>query len=982
MDKTTRKESSGMARFLISLFFSLVLFVALAPLGAQETRYPMQKRELPDFMYFYWEANLNVGYQFKCTTAGMQVTELGCVTYDGNPRIVTLFDCGTREIVAQATTGTCPRWSWRWVTLDQPVMLKKDRLYCVTQYTGNDEYYVEINLFDTPEWRPTADVEFIRSVTTSLPGDPNTYPSGTLGSSYIDGVADFGYRIVPDLEVTADIGQKQVVYPAEQGPGGNGFVAGAFSIASVGAPQNGTLESISVRASGTGHDALDFSQVSIYRDVNADARLDAGDEFACPGFQNFGADNGTAQLALVEGQRVFAANERRYYLIVVRLSGSAEKGDTFQFEVAALLTTPDTGCSGAPSETMEGLETTDQPFEVIDYTPASQAEAPADESEFLMQDFSLRLAFGPQRKVQDLTFYAYGSGQDAADYVSVQLYRDADRSGRYDPLTDLLIGSAPGFSSDNGFIRFTFPETEPMFGPGDSWRFFLVVRLSFSAPDGATYQTRLVDGMELTADIGFMGIPAPAAGPAAGVLCINHNLVTRLNGPLTPETIANNSMGVDRRGHMLCDVTLSSYGAQWILTALKFRASGSGNDATAFSSLMLIEDDNANGVYDGIPQDMFATLTSPLAFPEDNGVYSAELKQPVFLPGQSRRFFLVAMFIGTAETGDTFNVALEDVAGAFPEDSLFRPGQTSAGPVIDLPTITVGLGSGSPGDSSRETGADFSYVLAKFRFTVAGAPATLSGLHFTSRGSADMATDLRGGNGIEAWLDNGNGVFEGGDTQLCSANGGTPMSHLPFDAPVEIPGGTTRDIWIVLNVVAWAGGSVPDTFQLALEYPADVDAGGGYVFFPMEQAVVSNTLSVVMFAVEQLTPQLGSGNGGEAIVVRGSGFSLPAKLSIGGKACPGHAVVTADGRQITGLFVPPGQGRNLEVTLKTGGLEEKKLPMAFSYNEGDIITAFDHTSTCSVGAGALPVVAVVMLALLAAVRLLRVRRAARVWIDA
>ncbi|MCC6575100.1 MAG: IPT/TIG domain-containing protein [Planctomycetes bacterium] len=937
-----------MARLLLTL---VVWALFGAQLGAQVIR-PLNQTTAPVGNIF-GIPNTNAGWEFKVNSLGVRVKQLGCCTYDGNPRVITLFDSVERKVVAQATTPAVGAFQWRWATLTKPVMLKKDRKYVVVQFTGTYNYFLNNDINSYSYMKPTGNIEHVRTLRGA--GDANTFPMQDMGGYVIEGITDIGYELVPALEVSAEAGTQQVVYPTEQGPGDNGIVAGKFTIRSIGLPQPAKIASVTIEASGSGDDSVNYNYLAVVRDVNSNGVYEPGaDTLIGTAATAFPDDDGELVFAFQEAEQTFPALAVRKYLLLAKLSGSAPLDAELKLKVSAMDTDPGTGSDGAPTIEMEGLKVTHQPFDVTDYS-VLVPEAAARQVEYVVQEFTVYLRQGPSRQVMDMTFEAYGSVDDVNDVVSFKLYRDGDHDGVYNPALDVLLGS-DAFLQDNGFIRFDFPRSEPYFVNGDTWRYFVVVSLDYDVPHGATFKTRLIGAMERTVGIDFKGAPSPQGGPTPGLICRNHNLIASLNGPLSAESIPNNSLGPNRKGHVIADVTVTAFGSDWNVGQLEFRAGGSGDDSDAFSYLFLMEDINLTGAYEGLPQDVVATTGTPVsAFPADDGLYVAPLANTLFIAGSSRRFFLVAQFFGTAASGDSFNAALEGVNGVPPADGEFRPSETSAGPVVDLATITVAIASGSPGDTSVETGVEFSHVVAKFRFTAGDAPASVNGIQLTHRGKGDPTTDLRGIDGVQVWLDDGSGSFDATlDTQLFVGGGANPVTPCPFLTPVDLENGQTRDLWVRIVVLASAGGSIADTFQFAIEQVADVNAGNAVIVLAGSIAAVSSTLRVVQFSVTGLTPQLASVDGGASITVTGTGFALPVKLYIDGVECPGHAVVTVDGREITGLYVPPGIGAKLEVKLRTGGLAEKTLPMEFSYNAGSEIKDFDHTATCAAASGSAP----------------------------
>jgi hypothetical protein len=147
-----------------------------------------------------------------------------------------------------------------------------------------------------------------------------------------------------------------------------------------------------------------------------------------------------------------------------------------------------------------------------------------------------------------------------------------------------------------------------------------------------------------------------------------------------------------------------------------------------------------------------------------------------------------------------------------------------------------------------------------------------------------------------------------------------------------VPNSGSRDLWVVLDVLASAGGgaATPQSYQVVVNGPGSVTAPGGVSVLMGTPAPQSNVMRLVDFFVTNFDPVADLPAGGKDITITGSGFISPIIVSIDGVVCPGTAVILG-GTQVTGLQVPPGSGLDVSITIKSGGLDLETLTQTFDY---------------------------------------------------
>ncbi len=535
--------------------------------------------------------------------------------------------------------------------------------------------------------------------------------------------------------------------------------------------------------------------------------------------------------------------------------------------------------------------------------------------------------------VTSITFTESGSMDASTDVNFIGLYEDTSggTAGVFDgPTVDLLATGTSGtvFSGANGDYVATLSNSA--IPASTTRRFFLVVRLAGTASAGETLKVEISAAAATTGGVGNMnGVPTSAANNA---LTINPaTLTATFNGPGAYTTVNNDAQGTG--GLLVLDVTLAARNDSWTVTSLSLSETGT-MDATADLNLLALYVDNGNGVWDGPGTDTLATAATATGFTANS--YTATLAggAGTFAMNESKRFFLVAGLAGTASPGETLRASLASIVQTSPTagTTVGIPSVASSALVIDVATLTVLAGPANPAlVTVEQSAANFTSMIGQFRFSASNADFTVSGLTLTVGGNGDWVNELSATNGVEIWQDDGNGSFDAGDTLRFAGAGSAGSVTCGFTANVTVAGGNSVDFWVVLNVLAAAGGSPSDTFSASINATTDiatVTTGNVLLGTPLPN---TGTLHVVTYSFTNITPVASLPAGGNPITITGSGFALPVTLTINGVTCPGTAVVNAGGTQITGLTVPPGSGSGLAIVLTTNNLPPKTLPQTFNY---------------------------------------------------
>lgn len=730
--------------------------------------------------------------------------------------------------------------------------------------------------------------------------------------------------------------------PATQGtayPSSGDYLLQKFTVNYAAGPNN-SLTGLTVAASGSGNDSTGYASVRLYRDANANGNYDAGVDTQVATQAAFSADNGTLNYTLTEN---FTAGATNTYFIIGEYNGTVAAGNTFQTRITAATY----GYSGTTSTTLPapasgftaGVIIAAPTLVFADNSSATQANAYLSGSNFVIQQFTVNYPAGPNNTLTSITVTASGTGDDLNDYASVALYRDVNSNATYDVGVDAQVNSVAAFSADNGTLNFTLAGAESQFTAGQTKQYFIVVAFNNNGTNNTTFSSQVTAASGQLTGTTITGMPQPSSGPTAGLLLLANNLSVTFNGPGAASTVNNNDQGTNNEGLLLFDCTLSTVAGSWTVTSLTFTGKGTANHQTAYSYLALFEDTNGNGTFDGATGgDNLAVTAAGVAFNASNE-YTAALSNTAFPPSTTRRFFLVGKLAGTATTGQTLNAQLTGHASTPPSGGLLMgiPTSDSTALIIDTPVLTTLNSPSAPATALVEGGSALSHTLGLFNMVATNNNITVNGVTLTTMGTGDWVNDLTA-SGVELYLDNGNGVYDGAptDTLLFSGAGANGTMTCTFSTPVNVANNSTASIWIRLNVAATAGASVPETFIASIANAGDVNLTGGTSILGTP-APMTNQLRVVLFAVTSFSPTFDLQTGGAAITITGSGFLAPLTLTIGGVLCTGTPVIGAGNTQITGFIVPPGTGNGKAIVLTNGPLGAKTLTQTFNYAGGATI---------------------------------------------
>ncbi|HEX2882462.1 MAG TPA: IPT/TIG domain-containing protein, partial [Polyangiaceae bacterium] len=601
---------------------------------------------------------------------------------------------------------------------------------------------------------------------------------------------------------------------------------------------------------------------------------------------------------------------------------------------------------------------------VVDASAASPITAFLDSENNIAQSFTIGYPGGPDNKPTSLTITGLGTGHEVSHVTNVTLWWDSNANDVLEPLTDTSIDTG-NYAADNGTIVFDL-SLLPDFTQGTTRRFFVTYDFNLAATHLNTFKCYVsaVAGAQLGAT--YTGLPAPSNLGAPGITMSAIMLMATLNGPGAANTVQNNSVGVTGDGELLADVTLTATnGLAWNMGGLTFASAGTADAATAYQSLGIYED-TGNGIWDGSSTDGAAAGTHNGGFTA--GLVTFQLSNDLLSPGQSRRFFLVGKLAGTATTAQTLNARLEAITGTPPVGGvqLGFPTSESTALIINVAVLTVGNAPGAPAGQLHQAGSALAFLMAKFRLSASNDAVSVSGMTLTATGSGNWPNSMAGSNGVQVYLDNGDGAFNPPTDALLYEGAGNASIPATFSSNVNVPVRGHQDIWVRVNLLANAGVGLTSqqSYTLTVLNPSDVNTATQVLLgSPLPQGA---TLNVVDFFVTSIDPLSDLPAGGKTITLTGSGFLSPFQVTIGGVICPGTPTVTPT--HVTGIQVPQhtGNATGLAIVVTSGGLPPLTLTDTFDYTTPSTGGASsDGGGGCTAGTGATLTLMPAMLALAA-----------------
>ncbi|MHC5036637.1 MAG: phage tail protein [Planctomycetota bacterium] len=319
-------------------------------------------------------------------------------------------------------------------------------------------------------------------------------------------------------------------------PGDTGQLVLAFTVSADTAADT-RIETVAVTSTGTGDEVSDITQITLYRDADANGVWTQGTDTVLSGPAGFPTDDGTVSFNALS--RTLTAGVSETWFVVADFSGSASGGDDFLFSLAGYSGSL-TAVHDATGNAMNvvGLPVTGTRVTVYAATIpgilfiAKAANSPADTvgtaGDFGVVMGAATVTAGNVEAVDLLTISvrASGTGDDASEVAGVFLAEDVDADGLYTMGTDRLIGTAGTFSSDDGTVVFSLAgESLPSL---TSMTLLAVYDISSQAVGGSTFSVTFEAG-----SLAGLGVTSGQSVPVVG-LPIDGRTVTIAVAPAPP----------------------------------------------------------------------------------------------------------------------------------------------------------------------------------------------------------------------------------------------------------------------------------------------------------------------------------------------------------------------------------------------------------------------------------------------------------------
>lgn len=621
--------------------------------------------------------------------------------------------------------------------------------------------------------------------------------SSPVGVSGLPSTVMNGLVVTNPFSVSATVGTAQQVYANATGTGGNGLQAGVFTV-SCASGGSADLLSITVTAGGSGDDANDYSEVAVYRDAAAGSvgSFDfANDILIGSAAGAFPANNGSLVFNVQGAQQTFASSESRTYFVVVKLAGSASPGNTFQFQITAITSTP-TGASGIPTSAMAGL-TIVAPFAVSATAGSAQqvySDAQGTGGNGVQAGvFTVSNGAG-SADLTSITITASGSGDDSAAYSEVAVYRDAATGsvGSFDFANDTLVASAGTFPANNGSLVFNVPAAQQAFSAGESRTYFVVVKLNGTAANAQTFEYTVT---AVTASpSGASGIPSSTM---LGLVIVPQFDVNATTG--TQTGVYANATGSGGNGIEAGVFTLQAGPDAADLASITITASGTGNDSTAYSEVAVYRDGTSGSVgsFDFANDVLIGSAAA--AFPANDGslVFTVQGAEQSFAGNESRTYFVVVKLNASAATAETFEFTVTALSPA----ASGLPSSTMAGLVILAPDFSIA--DTSPATQGTGYAGTSGNVVQQFTIDYPnGQNNTLTSITFTGTTvGGNLQNDVTQ---VDLFRDdNSNGTYDAGVDVLVNSQaafGGTNQVTFTLSGTEsQFAAGDSRQYFVVLS---------------------------------------------------------------------------------------------------------------------------------------------------------------------------------------
>ncbi len=359
------------------------------------------------------------------------------------------------------------------------------------------------------------------------------------------------------------------------------------------------------KASGSGDDVNDISNIYLYHDLNDNGDLNIGVDTLITSSGPYATDNGIVTFTFTDSL-IFPAGTTQNWLLVYDMSGSAGNGDAFQANVELATYLTGKGAISGDNITVNGIFPVSGAVKTVSSVgtmtitagvnnPGATVEAKnAVNIEMLQVNFAASAA--ESLLVDTLTFTALGSIDDLTDISVAAIYKDINSNGILDLTIDEQVDSSRAFNANDGTVTF-FPSDT--LTPSTNMDYLVIYNLSGTASGGETFRVRLgagdaiITGLESGSPAGLQGLPLTSEQKTI----TDVGSFTLSEGSANP---GNSNITADAQRLAMLQFNMAASSVEDIeVSSVTLRHSGSADPATdIIENKIDLYVDNGNGVFD------------------------------------------------------------------------------------------------------------------------------------------------------------------------------------------------------------------------------------------------------------------------------------------------------------------------------------------------------------------------------------------------
>ncbi len=456
----------------------------------------------------------------------------------------------------------------------------------------------------------------------------------------------------------------------------------------------------------------------------------------------------------------------------------------------------------------------------------SDSEVSRSEPNVPMLQFTLTAGTTEDVIVNGISMHATGTGDDSADISSASIFRDVNLDGQFSPGTDTLAVFGLHYTANNGSLAGTAMNlTIPA---GATQTFILIYQFAGSADTGETFGVSL----NVPADVQAVGASSSLAAAVTLTPFTGRTVTISPRGSITvavgPQPPAGGPVDPSAPDLEVIQVSLTTDSVEAVDVAqIYFSASGTLNDQSHLSSVVLARDNDSDGVYSAGTD----TLIQAGAYSADDGAAIFTFGgTPRTIPAGTTENWLLVYNFSSPIPGATFAAGLSTAAavtasGATSGLALIPFGSFPvSGPQFEIRNGTLTVTAGGAFPTAQTLTPIATAAVSQINLAAnAVEDIQVNSVSFTASGSGNDSNDL---SNVDLWADVGAtpGALDGGDAYISNAAYGQDNGTVTFAALSRTILAGTSENWIL--VYTFAGGNNNDTYSASIAPTSQVTGTG------------------------------------------------------------------------------------------------------------------------------------------------------------